>query len=376
MMDPPMLMVTNNIHIGHALNKILKDIIVKYHYFQGERVSYLPGWDCHGLPIEQQVEKNLGTAKKEALGVLEVRALCRAHAEKFVQTQQASFKDLGVIADWEHSYLTMAYQFEADIYRELCAIIGEGLLIERSKPVHWSWAAKSALAEAEIEYKNKESDSIFVAFALGEEANTKIGTKAGKFVIWTTTPWTLVANQGMALNKEATYILTDDEYIVAKELYPSLKERAIIKGNIAKTIEVEGLERLCAINPLNGRTSLIMFGEHVSIEEGTGIVHTAPGHGEEDYKIALKYGVETIMPVDERGCYDETLVEKKLLFEPQELVGEHINKANTKIIERLGEALLHHTKINHSYPHCWRTNKPTIFRATKQWFIALDKALL
>ena len=362
-----------NIHIGHALNKILKDIIVKYHYFQGEGVKYLMGWDCHGLPIEQQIEKKVGTAKKEQMSESAIRELCREHARKFVNIQADEFKMLGIVTDYSTPYVTMENKFEANIYRELCEVIHAGLLIEKSKPVNWSWAARSALAEAEIEYEEKESDSIYVAFALSDEANSAIGVSDAKLIIWTTTPWTLPANQGLCLNADESYIITEDDCIVCEDLHEKLLSLGVVKGAIKNKIDASKLEKLQAINPLNGRNSLIMFGEHVTIADGTGVVHTAPGHGEDDYRVSNQYGLEVIMPVDERGCYDETVVEKGLFLEPAAMVGVHIYKANEQIFALLGENLLLHTKIRHQYPHCWRTHKPTIFRATKQWFIALDK---
>ncbi|HHD83361.1 MAG TPA: isoleucine--tRNA ligase, partial [Campylobacteraceae bacterium] len=202
-----------NIHIGHALNKILKDLVVKSHYFRGEDVRFTPGWDCHGLPIEQQVEKKLGE-KKKALPVTTIRRLCREHAQKFVDIQKEEFKALGVIADWKQPYLTMKYAFEAEIFRALCDIAKKGLLVERSKPVYWSWAAKTALAEAEVEYEDKEDYSIYVAFELDDDAKAKLGIDKGAVVIWTTTPWTLPANVGISLNPEESYVLTGDGYIV------------------------------------------------------------------------------------------------------------------------------------------------------------------
>ncbi len=360
-----------HIHIGHALNKILKDIIVKFNYFRGNAVRFTPGWDCHGLPIEQQVEKKLGTKKKEELPKTKIRELCREHASKFVAIQKEEFKGLGVVADWERPYLTMDYAFEADIYRALCEIAKEGLLVERSKPVYWSWAAKTALAEAEVEYEEKESPSIYVAFKLDKEAAQKIG-KDASIVIWTTTPWTLPANTGIALNPDITYVLTSDGYIVAKELYESLKQKGVIAGEIAKELQAKELENLHAINPLNNRRSRIVLGSHVTTESGTGAVHTAPGHGEDDYRVGLEYDLEVLMPVDDEGRYDETIVREKLL--PSEFVGMNVFEANEKILELLGDSLLRAEKITHSYPHCWRTHKPIIFRATKQWFIAVDKA--
>lgn len=366
-----------HIHIGHALNKILKDIIVKTHYFSGESVRYTPGWDCHGLPIEQQVENKLGQKKKTA-SKAEIREHCRAWASEFINIQRDEFKALGVIADWDEPYLTMKYAFEADIYKALCAVAKKGLLIERSKPVFWSWAARSALAEAEVEYEEKEDYSIFVAFSLSPEAEQKIGAKGARAVIWTTTPWTLVANQGISLNPNETYVLTAENLIFAKPLIESVVAQGLSKGEIIKEFKSTELEGLYAINPLNGRKSLFMLGEHVLMDGGSGLVHTAPGHGEDDYFVSLKYNVEVIMPVDEGGCYDETLRLKELLAKDllDEFIGMHIFKANDRIVELLGEFALKVSKFTHSYPFCWRTHKPVIYRATKQWFISMDSPKL
>ncbi|MDD6161302.1 MAG: isoleucine--tRNA ligase [Campylobacteraceae bacterium] len=366
-----------HIHIGHALNKILKDIIVKTHYFSGESVRYTPGWDCHGLPIEQQVENKLGEKKKTA-SKAEIREHCRAWASEFINIQRDEFKALGVIADWDEPYLTMKYAFEADIYKALCAVAKKGLLIERSKPVFWSWAARSALAEAEVEYEEKEDYSIFVAFGLSPEAEQKIGAKGARAVIWTTTPWTLVANQGISLNPNETYALTAENLIFAKPLIESVVAQGLSKGEIIKEFKSTELEGLYAINPLNGRKSLFMLGEHVLMDGGSGLVHTAPGHGEDDYFVSLKYNVEVIMPVDEGGCYDETLRLKELLAKDllDEFIGMHIFKANDRIVELLGEFALKVSKFTHSYPFCWRTHKPVIYRATKQWFISMDSPKL
>ena len=360
-----------HIHIGHALNKVLKDIVVKSKYFQGESIRFTPGWDCHGLPIEQQVEKKLGTEKKEKLEKTKLRELCRDHAKKFVKIQSDEFKSLGVVADWENPYLTMKFAFEADIYKTLCEIAKKGLLVERSKPVYWSWAAKTALAEAEVEYEDKEDYSIYVAFELDSDAKKALGEDA-KVVIWTTTPWTLPANMGISFNPDEDYCLTSDGFIVAKALHQALVESEVLKGEIVKTFKASILENTYAINPLNGRKSLLMLGDHVTMDGGTGCVHTAPGHGEDDYKVGLKYNLEVIMPVDDSGLYDETVVREKLLPTPKEFVGEHIFRANEKILELLGESLLSVSKFTHSYPFCWRTHKPIIYRATKQWFIMMD----
>jgi isoleucyl-tRNA synthetase len=361
-----------HIHIGHALNKILKDVIVKTHYFFGDNVRYVPGWDCHGLPIEQQVEKQLGKEKKETLPKTKIRSLCREHAQKFVNIQKEEFQSLGVIGDWENPYLTMKYAFEADIYRALCEVAKKGLLVERSKPVYWSWAAKSALAEAEVEYEQKEDHSIYVAFKGSEEMAKKLGVSVElKPLIWTTTPWTLPANVAISLNPEEPYAVTSEGFIIAKALVESLQELGITSGEILKTFESKELEGYEAINPLNGRKSQIILGEHVMVDGGSGLVHTAPGHGEDDYRVGLRYGLEVIMPVDEEGLYDETLTRLGLL--PQSFVGVHVFKANEQILELLGDALVYHTKFTHSYPFCWRTHKPVIYRATTQWFIAMDE---
>ncbi|QEL04822.1 isoleucyl-tRNA synthetase [Campylobacter sputorum subsp. sputorum] len=366
-----------HLHIGHALNKILKDIITKTHYFFGENVRYLPGWDCHGLPIEQQVEVSLGEKKKDVSKV-EIRELCRKHAQKFIEIQKDEFKSMGIIGDWGNPYLTLKFKFEARIYKSLCDIAKKGLLIQRSKPVFWSWAAKSALAEAEVEYKDKEDYSVFVAFDLGKEANEKIGAKNAKAVIWTTTPWTLVANQAISLNPNEEYVLTSDNLIFAKKLLENAKNEGITNGEVAKVFASKELENLYAINPLNARKSTFILGEHVLMDGGSGLVHTAPGHGEDDYQVSLKYGIEVIMPVDEEGRYDNTLKIKGLLPENicDEFIGLHIFKANERILELLGDHLLKQSNFTHSYPFCWRTHKPVIYRATKQWFIAMDEPKL
>ncbi len=364
-----------NIHIGHALNKILKDIIIKHNYFDGKSIRFTPGWDCHGLPIEQQVEKKLGgKQKKELLETAEVRKLCREHAAKFVDIQKGEFKQLGILADWENPYVTMDFKFEANIYRTLCSVAKKGLLIERSKPVFWSWAERTALAEAEVEYEDKEDYSMFVAFELSDEAKTKlsIDSKAA-VVIWTTTPWTIPANTGISLNPEEEYVLTSDGFVVAHKLLNSLVESKVLSGTIAKTFKATELENLLAINPLNSRTSRIVLGEHVLVENGTGCVHTAPGHGEDDYRVGLIYDLEVLMPVDETGCFDETIVREKLIPNAEKFVGKHIFKSNEAILELMGESVLQVSKFMHSYPHCWRSHTPLIYRATKQWFISVDE---
>ena len=364
-----------HIHIGHALNKILKDIIIKQNYFNGKSVRFTPGWDCHGLPIEQQVEKKLGgKKKKELLETAQVRKLCREHAAKFVDIQKEEFKELGIIADWDKPYVTMDYKFEANIYRTLCDVAKKGLLTERSKPVFWSWAERTALAEAEVEYEDKEDFSIFVAFELSDEAKVRASIEGNAaLVIWTTTPWTLPANTGISLNPEEKYVRTEDGYIVAEKLYAQMIEQEVVKGKVVQTFDAKVFDKLHTINPLNGRASTIVLGDHVLMENGTGCVHTAPGHGEDDYRVGLKYNLEVVMPVDETGCYDETVVKDQLLPNPEEFVGKHIFKCNDTINELLGDKLLKVSKFMHSYPHCWRSHTPLIFRATRQWFISVDE---
>ena len=366
-----------HIHIGHALNKVLKDIIIKHNYFDGKSVRFTPGWDCHGLPIEQQVEKKLGgKKKKELLETAEIRKLCREHAAKFVDVQRDEFKTLGIIADWEKPYVTMDYKFEANIYRTLCSVAKKGLLIERSKPVFWSWAERTALAEAEVEYEDKEDYSMFVAFELSDDAKEKLGllkeTKAAP-VIWTTTPWTIPANSGISLNPEEEYVLTTDGFIVAKALLNSLVETEVLSGTIAQTFTAKELENLIAINPLNNRNSRLVLGEHVLVDNGTGCVHTAPGHGEDDYRVGLLYDLEVIMPVDETGCYDQTIVRENLIPNAEDFLGRHIFKSNEDILELMGDAVLQVSRFMHSYPHCWRSHTPLIYRATRQWFISVDE---
>ncbi|PAF44693.1 isoleucine--tRNA ligase [Helicobacter sp. 11S02596-1] len=360
-----------HLHIGHALNKILKDIIVKYYYFQDYSVRYTPGWDCHGLPIEQQVEKKLGKDKKDALPKQKIRELCREHAREFIEIQKNEFLQLGVLGDFENPYKTMDFAFESDIYKVLCKVAQAGLLAERSKPIYWSWACETALADAEVEYKNKESDSVYVAFDLKSETCAKLGIANASIVIWTTTPWTLPANSGIALKPNEIYVLTKNGYIIAKECHQKLFESHIVDKDIIKEFNANDLEKLYAKNPLNGRDSLIILGDHVSLDDGTGAVHNAPAHGEDDYYAGLKYDLPIIMPVDDKGCFDTTIIKEKLL--PEEFVGMHVFAAQEKIIKLLDKALLKHSKITHSYPHCWRSHEPVIYRATTQWFILMDK---
>jgi isoleucyl-tRNA synthetase len=267
----------------------------------------------------------------------------------------------------------MDFKFEANIYRTLCEVAKRGLLVERHKPIFWSWAARTALADAEVEYEDKEDYSIYVHFELSDAAKEKLGIEGNAgLVIWTTTPWTLPANTGISLNPEEMYVLTDDGHIVAEARYDAMIEEGVVSGHASRKIAATEMEGLLAINPVNGRSSKVVLGDHVLMDGGTGCVHTAPGHGEDDYKVGLKYGLDVVMPVDERGCYDESVAGLNLLPNPETFVGMHIFKANEPILEILGDALLKQSKFVHSYPHCWRTKKPLIYRATNQWFISID----
>ena len=360
-----------NIHMGHALNKILKDIIVKYKTMKGFSAPYVPGWDCHGLPIELQVDKNLGD-RKNSIGLIEKRQLCREYAEKFVGLQRDEFKRLGVFGDWSEPYLTLTYGYEASIVREFNRFVKKGYVQKRKKPVHWCPSCVTALAEAEVEYADKESPSVFVKFMLNDENAAAFSPELkGKKVfvlIWTTTPWTLPANLAVAFHPDLEYAAVDqnDEvYIVAEGRLETLKERIGLIGTVITKKLGRDLEGMEVQHPFIERRSKGVLGDFVSLEEGTGVVHIAPGHGEDDYEVGLKYGLEIYAPVDDGG---------KFTKQAGDLQGQFVFKANAVIIETLKtkNALIKEEKITHSYPHCWRCKKPVIFRATEQWFISVE----
>ena len=360
-----------HIHIGHALNKTLKDIIVKYKSMSGFAAPYVPGWDCHGLPIEHQVLKNLGP-KKDTLSQAEIRKLCREYAEKFISIQRDEFKRLGVFGDWDEPYLTMNYPYEAAIVRELGKFVGSGGVYKGKKPVYWCGSCETALAEAEVEYGDHESPSISVKFALPDAAKA-LPSLAGKkvsIVIWTTTPWTLVSNLAVALHPQFDYVAVEaggEVLIIAEALLgQSLQRFGITEHRVLETFKGKKLEGLKARHPFIDRESLVILGEHVTLEAGTGAVHTAPGHGQEDYEVGLRYGLDVYAPVDHKARFTK---------EAGVFVGEHVHKANKGVIGLLKEkhALLADEKLSHSYPHCWRCKNPVIFRATEQWFISMQK---
>jgi isoleucyl-tRNA synthetase len=358
-----------HIHIGHALNKILKDVVLKSKRMSGFDAPYVPGWDCHGLPIELQVEKNLGS-KKHEISKLEMRKLCREYAAKFVGIQRDEFKRLGVLGEWENPYLTMNYEYEGITAAELARFAENGGLYRGKKPVHWCCSCVTALAEAEVEYADHTSPSIFVKFPLVDDPAAINPALAGKkvfVVIWTTTPWTIPANLAVALHPEFDYVALESEQgvlIVAAGLLDSFQKATGLSGTVLATLKGSDLERKRCRHPFYERDSIILLGEHVTLEAGTGCVHTAPGHGQEDYELALKEGLEIYNPVDNHGKYLSTL---------EFFGGQFVFSANTSVIEKLQEvgALIATAQISHSYPHCWRCKKPVIFRATEQWFISM-----
>jgi isoleucyl-tRNA synthetase len=358
-----------HIHIGHALNKILKDFVLKVKRMQGFHAPYVPGWDCHGLPIELQVEKNLGS-KKSQVSKLEMRKLCREYAAKFVAIQKEEFKRLGIQGDWENPYLTMNYEYEGLTAAELAKFAHNNGLYRGRKPVHWCSSCVTALAEAEVEYADHTSPSIYVRFAVQDDLSAVIPALAGKqayVVIWTTTPWTIPANLAVALHPEFDYCALETEQgvlIVAEGLKDSFLAAVGLTGSVVATFKAGLLERKLCKHPFYDRISVILLGEHVTLEAGTGCVHTAPGHGQEDYELALKEGLEVYNPVDNHGKYLSTV---------EFFAGQQVFAANQSVIDKLTEvgALLQTSKISHSYPHCWRCKKPIIFRATEQWFISM-----
>jgi len=360
-----------HIHIGHALNKILKDVVLKSKRMSGHSAPYVPGWDCHGLPIELQVEKNLGS-KKHEISKLEMRKLCREYAAKFVAIQAAEFERLGVLGEWNNPYLTLNNSYEGTIARELARFAENGGLYKGKKPVHWCSSCGTALAEAEVEYADHKSPSVFVKFALKDdlgEAVPELSGKKASVVIWTTTPWTLPANLAIALHPELYYValeLNGELLIVAEGLKDSFLKEVGAEGKVVARFPSTILEKRLARHPFYERDSIILLGEHVTLEAGTGAVHTAPGHGQEDYELGLKEGLDIYNPVDNRGRFYDNV---------EFFAGQFVFDANKQVIEKLAEvgALVAQKEISHSYPHCWRCKKPIIFRATEQWFISMEK---
>lgn len=385
-----------HIHIGHALNKILKDIVVKGKFMAGYGVEFVPGWDCHGLPIELQVEKEMGHGTKDyqSCGVrgqskLEIRKMCRRYAERYVNIQREEFKRLGVFGEWDNPYLTMDYSYQASILRELGRFVSMGLVYRGKRPVHWCSSCQTALAEAEVEYGDKRSPSIYVKFkvqprsirAKFKEVLPSLVNKDVSIIIWTTTPWTLPANLAIALHPELEYVAVEvkgqgskvksggEVFIIAKGLLEDVSKRLGWHDyKILETFYPKRLEGIKARHPFIERDSLIVLGTYVTLEAGTGCVHIAPGHGQDDYELGLRYGLDIYSPVDNQGRFTKDVPE----FE-----GRYVFDANRDIVEllRIKGALLKEETITHSYPHCWRCKNPSIFRSTEQWFISLDSRL-
>ncbi|MBG0762090.1 isoleucine--tRNA ligase [Acholeplasma laidlawii] len=352
----------NNIHIGHAFQKTLKDFVLRYQTMSGRYTPYIPGWDTHGLPIENEVTKS-GVDRKQ-LTRAEFRKICREYAIKQVEVQKAQFKRLGILGDWGNPYLTLDKSYIADQVRVFSQMVDKGIIYKGLKPIYWSPSSESAFAEAEIEYMDKQSKSIYVGFdMMGDKfPNTRL-------LIWTTTPWTLPANLAVSVHPNFDYVWFNNEgknYIALKELLPKLLEKlGFLNAKVLKEFKGSTLEFMNYKHPLYDRVSPIILGEHVTAEDGTGLVHTAPGHGEDDYFVGKKYNLDLLSPVDEKGHMTE---------EAGPYAGMFYEKANAQIVEDLRENghLLYDETITHSYPHDWRTKKPVIFRSTPQWFASID----
>ena len=366
------------LHLGHALNKTLKEIVLRYKASQGFRTPYIPGWDCHGLPIEHKVSKEL-QAEGKSLPTAALRDRCDAFSEHWIGVQRSQFQRLGVLADWEREYKTKRPAYEAEILRTLASFVEQGLVFRSKKPVYWSIPCETALADAEIEYRDHSSPSIWVAFDIPEKAKFGI-EKPLSVVIWTTTPWTIPANLAIALHPRLTYVFVEAGervFIVAKDLVEKFGQDVGLEDwKIVKELKGEELEGTESRHPFIDRPSPIVLAEYVTTESGTGCVHTAPGHGQEDYLTGLNYKLDIYCPVDDQGKYvNDGQV-------PDFLVGESVLEekgwvpANGKVLKALEDAgaLLKKKNIKHSYPHCWRSKTPVIFRAVDQWFVDLDKA--
>ncbi len=360
-----------NIHLGTALNKILKDIIVKSKFMSGHRADYIPGWDCHGLPIEHHIEKET-KEKKIALSKIETRHRCREYAEHYINVQRSEFRRLGVIGDWDHPYITMDFDYQATIIAEMEKFFERNEVYRKKKPVYWCVNCMTALAEAEIEYDMKKSNSIYVKFPYTGEKKEPFKNYPDKplsMLIWTTTPWTLPANLAIAIHPDFTYVAIEtgtEIYIALKDLTEDIARRAGINDfKIIGEVSPEILKTLAFTHPFINRQSVVVYADYVAADTGTGAVHIAPGHGEEDYETGLEYGLDVYSPVNEKGEFIDSVEFFK---------GMNVFDSNAQVIKKLKELghLLHTEEIEHSYPHCWRCKKPVIFRATEQWFISLE----
>ena len=358
-----------DIHIGHALNKILKDIILKYKRLRGYNAPYIPGWDTHGLPIEWKIMEELGEKAKN-MTPLQIRQECKKYALKWIEKQKEGFKRLGILGNWENPYITLMPEYEAEQLKVFKEIYENGYVYKGLKPVYWSPTTETALAEAEIEYKDVESHSIYVKFEGTQDLLDKLGVEEASILIWTTTPWTLPANLGVFLHPEFDYGLYKTEkgnIVVAKELAETVFNTLGISYELLKEFKGTELEKTHYKHPFLDREGLVMLGDYVTVDAGTGAVHTAPGHGADDYNYSRKYELGVLSPVDDRG---------HMTKEAGKYEGMFYAKASNVIVQDLTESghLLHHSKFVHSYPHDWRSKKPVIFRATEQWFISVDES--
>lgn len=355
-----------NIHMGHALNKISKDIIVRYKNMNGYYAPYVPGWDTHGLPVEQQLAKK-GVDRK-TMDRAKYRELCRQYAEEQIQKQMTDFKRLGVMADWNHPYITLQHDFEAQEIRVFGEMYKKGYIYKGKKPVYWSWSSESTLAEAEVEYKDVEANSIFVAFPV-TDGKSIIDPKDTYFVIWTTTPWTIPANEAICVNPKFDYSIVqvgDKRYVVASGLLDKVAEEIGWDNyKVVQTVKGADMEYMKAKHPIYDKESLVIEGFHVTLDDGTGLVHTAPGFGEDDFNVGQKYNLPIFSPVDAHGCYTDEVPELKGMFY------QDVDKLMIQKLKDAG-ALLKLKVFTHSYPHDWRTKKPVIFRATTQWFASIS----
>ena len=377
-----------DVHIGTALNKTLKDVILRFKSLRGFRTPYVPGWDCHGLPIEQKVTREL-QANKQQTTISELRKLCDDFSEGWIARQTGQFKRLGVLADWPHEYKTKAPAFEADILRTFAAFIEKGLVYRSKKPVYWSIPFETALAEAEIEYQDHVSPSIWVKFPVPAAEATKFGLPADKplfIVIWTTTPWTIPANLAIALHPAVEYAVADlgaDRLLVAKDLLGAVTTAAKFAAvpPVVQVVLGAKLEGLQARHPFIDRASPVVLADYVTTDSGTGCVHTAPGHGLDDYHTGLRYGLEPYCPVGDDGRFlDDGRIPAELvglttLETVEDLAKKRTSPANVGVLKKLAAtgALLAKQSFTHSYPHCWRSKTPIVFRAVDQWFVSLDK---
>ena len=374
-----------DVHVGTALNKILKDIIVKYKTLRGFSAPYIPGWDCHGLPIEFKVSQELrkgnatvpvaGADVSSATSTATIRKACEAYARKFIDIQREQFKRLGVLGDWQNPYLTLNKEYEADELRLFADIVEKGFVYRGKKPVYWSIPCRTALAEAEVEYHDHVSQSVYVKFPV-------VGHEKTFIVIWTTTPWTLPANLAVAYNKKFQYVsvkVGDENYILFRGLLPAVAQKCGWKDFTETPIAIEELAKLQYQHPFCNRTGKLFAADFVTSDTGTGFVHIAPGHGQDDYNLGLKNNLPIYSPVDDDGkfAYTNDLPREQQM--PAEFIGKSIlekhgkSDANEIVLHelRLRHALLHQENYHHSYPHCWRSKTPIIFRAMDQWFIEI-----